>query len=237
MYMFEIFLGKSLNTVSLSKCSDGENIDSNSLVTVVHQETNQTSNDPNCNRFADNKDNIETGGKPQAGFESNCLPQEELDCSSSDNEVNLNKECSISEVLHKFWITDEIPDIQNEEEADNLISSNLCANQIEDETFQERNKAPMQVPIVTTNNLIHDSHIQRVFKNLNYVTIFRDDFNQKVIASPINKPEDTKKFELEMEDKVSRSKSFEFDFKRFNNSSINDTTPDWGYERYQSLFL
>ena len=82
--------------------------------------------------------------------------------------------------------------------------------------------------------MIHDGHIPRRFTNLNYVSVFRDDFNQKVIATPINKP--TKTFLMETEDKVSRSKSLEFDSKRLPNLSINLPSTDMNFVRYNNIF-
>ena len=222
-----IFLGKSSKTGSLSINSDGENIDSNSLATVVRQGTNQISNDSNSNRLSDDKNNIDAECKYQPECESSCFSQEELDCSISDNEENLSKDCSDSRVSQKFWMIKDNLDSLNEEVTENLTSFVLCPNQTEEET-------PIQVPILARKTLIHDGHISRRFTNLNYVSVFRDEYNQKVIATPINKP--TKTFLMETEDKVSRSRSLEFDSKRFPNLLINDKSTDMTFLRYHNVF-
>ena len=67
---------------------------------------------------------------------------------------------------------------------------------------------------------------QKAFKSLDYVSVFRDDFDQKVIATPLNTPIATKSTFLVTEENICKIKMSEFDLHRMANLSIGDSAPD-----------
>ena len=182
--------------------------------------------------IADDITRVNSDELSEREFERNYFSQEELQYPSSEDGDMLNKECSDTSVVEKCAPLVISSDCQNTEVSGRNRNGCLNSDPIEEEHLQDKLENHIYDPISPRYDLIRENSIRKNFKSINYVTVFRDDFNQKVIATPLNKPTPSN---LAIEDEFSKSKSLEFDLRGRNTLSTQLFIPDNDFIRYEKF--
>ena len=106
------------------------------------------------------------------------------------------------------------------------IKECLELNSIDELHLHDGNENQPKTPTSSRDIYENEYKTQKPFKSLDYVSVFRDDFNQKVIATPLNTPTATKSTFLVTEENICKIKMSEFDLHKMADLSIGDSAPD-----------
>ena len=131
--------------------------------------------------------NSEKSSDPE--FKRNFFSQEELlqdrlEYPSCENGDTLNKDGFDTSIIENCAQSVTSLDCQKNKVSGDDDNKCLNSDKIENANLQDKQEIFIYDPISPRCDLIHENNILKNFKNMNYVTVFRDDFNQKVIATP-----------------------------------------------------
>ena len=185
----------------------------------------------NITRF--NSDKLSEPEFERNSFSQEELLQDKLEYPSCEDDDTLNEECSDTSVVEKCDQSVTALDCQKNKVSGNDENDCLSSDKTEEAHLQDKQENYIYDPISPRYDLIRQNNIQKNFKNMNYVTVFRDDFNQKVIATPLNKPTPST---LATEDDLLKSKSLEFDLRGTNTLAAQLFVPDIDFIRYEKIF-